>query len=270
MKPYRGHHFLHVHLEDKRGQSSRGVHILLIYCIANHQAMRQSISLHMLGSLTKKRGLFLLPINFSLSPPNTAPEGCVVGHNQAEDIWIVLPRLRTHPAILRVVRKPAHNRFQHVLLVAHVELLHGQQLAEPVGGHLAELLRERHVAQVRLQVLGGHVVHVVQAVVQREEADADAVLGRDAALQELTAEELEVGEEEQVRGLHHVLDGVLAQTDLRMWTRYVVSGCGPKIYLNKQNITVTHWASSAPHPWTSAVNRDESRRCPVLTSPLNI
>ena len=136
-----------------------------------------------------------------------------------EEIRVVLPRRRTHPAILGVVRKPAHHRLQHVLLIAHVELLHGQQLAEPVVGHLRELLRERHVAEVRLQVLGGHVVHVVEAVVQREEADANAVLGRDAALQELAAEELEVCEEEQVRGLHHVLDGVLAQADLQTWTR---------------------------------------------------
>ena len=57
-------------------------------------------------------------------------------------------------------------------------------------------------------------MHVVQAVVEREVADADAVLGGDAALQELAAQRLEVRQQQQVRRLHHVLDGVLVQPDL--------------------------------------------------------
>lgn len=80
---------------------------------------------------------------------------------------------------------------------------------------LPELLGERHVLEVRLQELGGGVMDVLQAVVQGEEADADAVVGGDAALQELAAEQLQVGHEQQVRRLHHVLDGVLAERDLR-------------------------------------------------------
>lgn len=110
--------------------------------------------------------------------------------------------------------EPSHRSLQHVPLVAHVELLHAQQLAQPVVGQLPELLGERHVAEVRLQEVCGDVVDMMQAVMQREEADADAVLCRDAALQELAAERLQVGHEEQVGRLHHVLDGFLAQADL--------------------------------------------------------
>lgn len=64
-------------------------------------------------------------------------------------------------------------------------------------------------------------MHVVQAVVQREVADADAVLGGDAALQELAAQRLEVRQQQQVRRLHHVLDGVLVQPDLEGPSRTV-------------------------------------------------
>lgn len=128
----------------------------------------------------------------------------------------------THPAIHRVVCEPAHHGLQHVLLVAHVELLHGQHLTEPVRRQLPELLRERHVGKVRLQELCGGVVDVVEAVVQGEETDADAVLGGDAALQELAAQRLEVGDEEQVRRLHHVLDGVLTQRDLCVQDRQTI------------------------------------------------
>lgn len=121
----------------------------------------------------------------------------------------------THPAVVGIVGEPPHHRLQHVLLVPYVELLHGQQLAEAIVRELPELLGERHVAEVRLQELGGGVMDVVQAVVQGEEADADAVVGGDAALQELAAEQLQVGHEEQVGRLHHVLDGVLTERDLR-------------------------------------------------------
>lgn len=120
----------------------------------------------------------------------------------------------THPAIVWVVCKPAHHSLQDMLLVPHVELLHGKELTQPVRRQLPVLLGHRHVPEVRLEVLSGGVVDMVEAVVQGEESDADAVLCGDAALQELAAEGLEVSHEEQVRGLDHVLNGVLAQTDL--------------------------------------------------------
>lgn len=119
-----------------------------------------------------------------------------------------------HPAVVRVMGEPSHSGLQHVLLVAHVELLHAQQLAQPAVGKLPELLGKRHVAEMRLQEVRGDIVDVLQAVMQREEADADAVLRHDAALQELAAEQLQVGHEQQVGRLHHVLDGLLAQADL--------------------------------------------------------
>lgn len=120
----------------------------------------------------------------------------------------------THPAIIRVVCEPPHHGLQHMLLVAHIQLLHGQHLAEPVRWQLPELLSQRHVTEVRLHELCGDVVHVVEAIVQREEADTDAVLCSDAALQELAAQRLEVGHEEKVGCLHHVLDGLFSQGDL--------------------------------------------------------
>lgn len=85
-----------------------------------------------------------------------------------------------------------------MLLVAHVELLHGQQLAQALRRQLPELFCELHVPEVGLQELGGDVVDVVQTVVQREEADANAVLCSDAALQELAAQGLQVGHEKHV------------------------------------------------------------------------
>lgn len=109
---------------------------------------------------------------------------------------------------------PLQHGLEDVLLVAHVQLLHRQQLAEPAWGQLPELLGARHVAEVRLQELRGGVVDVVKAVVQREVADADAVFCSDAALQELAAQVLEVGHEEHVGRLDHVLNGLLTQRDL--------------------------------------------------------
>lgn len=78
--------------------------------------------------------------------------------------------------------KPSDYSLQHMLFVANVQLLCGKHLAEPVGGQLPELLGERHISKVCLQELGGSIVDVVKAVVQREEADANAVLCSDAAL----------------------------------------------------------------------------------------
>lgn len=125
-------------------------------------------------------------------------------------------RIGTDPALLGVMAEPLGDSLQDVLLVADVEFLYGENLAEPVGRELPELLGPRHVAEMRLQELCGSVVDVVEAVVQREEPDADAVVGSDTALQELAAQRLEVRQEEQVRRLHHVLDGLLAQSDLHV------------------------------------------------------
>ena len=122
---------------------------------------------------------------------------------------------RSYPSVLQVMGQPAHHSLQHMLLVAHVELLHRQQLTQAIWGQLAKLLAGRHVAEVGLQVLCGHMVHMVQAVVQRKQADAHAILRRNAALQELAAQRLEVGQQQEVGRLHHVLDGLLAQRDLR-------------------------------------------------------
>lgn len=101
----------------------------------------------------------------------------------------------TYPAILWVVAKPLDNSLQDVLLVANVEFLHGEKLAESIRRELPELLGPRHVAEMRLQELCGGVVDVVEAVVEREETDADAVLCSDAALQELATQRLEVRHE---------------------------------------------------------------------------
>ena len=78
--------------------------------------------------------------------------------------------------------KPSHHSLQHVLFVAHVQLLHGQHLTEPVMGQLPELLSARHIAKMCLQELSGGIVDVGKAVMQREEPDADAVLRGDATL----------------------------------------------------------------------------------------
>lgn len=101
-----------------------------------------------------------------------------------------------------------------MLFIAHIQLFHGKQLTEPVWGQLPELLGDGHITKMRLQELSSDVVDVVKAVVQREEPDANAVFCSDAALQELAAEGLEVCHEEQVGGLHHVLDSVFTQRDL--------------------------------------------------------
>lgn len=134
------------------------------------------------------------------------------------DVCIIITRQQqkkdSHPPCLDVEPEPAHDSFQDVLLVAHIELLHGEQLTQALGGKFPELLRVGHVSEVRLQELGGDVVNVMKAVMQREETDSDAVLGRDAALQELAAQGLEVSEKQQVSSLDHVLDGFLAQRDL--------------------------------------------------------
>lgn len=130
----------------------------------------------------------------------------------------------TYPALLGVVAEPLDDSLQDVLLVADVELLHGEKLAQPVGRKLPKLLCARHVAEMRLQELCGGVVDVVEAVVQGEETNADAVVGSDAALQELATQRLEVRHEEQVRRLHHVLDGLLAQSDLHVDDRST-NGC---------------------------------------------
>lgn len=116
----------------------------------------------------------------------------------------------TYPAILWVVSKPLDDSLEDVLLVAYVQFLHGEELAEPIRRELSEFLGPRHVAEVCLQELCGGVVDVVEAVVQREETDADAILCCDAALQELATQGLEVRHEEQVGRLHHVLDGLFA------------------------------------------------------------
>lgn len=129
-----------------------------------------------------------------------------------------------HLSQLGVVRDPADDGLEHVSLVADVQLLEGDHLLELLGAELEELLGAAGVPEVGLQVLGGQVVHVVQAVVQREVADADAVLGGDAALQELAAQRLEVRQQQQVGRLHHVLDGVLAQADLRGQHRQFTPG----------------------------------------------
>lgn len=94
----------------------------------------------------------------------------------------------SHPTGLDVAGEPAHHGLQHILLVTHVEFLHGQQLTQALGQQLTELLSVHNVPEVGLQILGSHVVHVVQAIVQGEKPDTDAVLRCDAALQELTAQ----------------------------------------------------------------------------------
>lgn len=104
--------------------------------------------------------------------------------------------------------KPLYDSLEDVLLVAYVQFLHGEELAEPIRRELPEFLGPRHVTKMRLQELCGGVVDVVEAIVQREETDADAILCSDAALQELAAQGLEVRHEEQVGRLHHVLDGL--------------------------------------------------------------
>lgn len=104
--------------------------------------------------------------------------------------------------------KPLYNSLEDVLLVAYVQFLHGENLAQPIWRELSEFLGTRHVAKMCLQELCGGVVDVVEAVVQREEADANAILCSDATLQELATQGLEVCHEEQVRCLHHVLDGL--------------------------------------------------------------
>ncbi len=78
--------------------------------------------------------------------------------------------------------EPSHHCFQHVLFVSNIQLFHGQHLTEALCGQLPEFLREGHIAKMCLQELGGYVVDVVKAVVQREEPDAYAVLCSDAAL----------------------------------------------------------------------------------------
>lgn len=128
------------------------------------------------------------------------------------------------------MRYPPDDCFKHVSLVADVQLLEGNHLLQLLRTQLEELLGAADVSEVGLQVLSGQVAHVGQAVVEREVPDADAVLGGDAALQELAAQRLEVRQQQQVRRLHHVLDGVLAQPDLegRRGQSASQSGClGP-------------------------------------------
>lgn len=84
--------------------------------------------------------------------------------------------------------EPADHGLQRVPFVPNVKLLHRQQLAQTVGRLLQELLRVGHVSEMSLKELRGHVEDVVQAVMQGEHPDADAVFCRDAALQELTAQ----------------------------------------------------------------------------------
>ena len=117
----------------------------------------------------------------------------------------------THPAILWVMGEPAYHSLQDVFLVSHIQLLHSQHLTEALGWQLPELLCNCHIPEVCLEILSGDVVDMVKTVVQGEELDANAVLCSDATLKELTAEGLQVSQEQQVRRLYHVLDGLFAQ-----------------------------------------------------------
>lgn len=67
---------------------------------------------------------------------------------------------------------------------------------------------------MRLQVFRGQVMDVVQAVMKCKVSDTDAVLGSNAAFQKLAAQSFKIRQQEQVCGLHNVLDGFLVQPDL--------------------------------------------------------
>lgn len=110
---------------------------------------------------------------------------------------------------------PADYSLQDVSFIPYVELLHGQQLAKAIGRLLQELLCIGHVAEMRLQELCGHMINVVQAVMQRKDSNADAVFSSNAALQELTAQRLEISEKQKISGLDNVLNGVFTQSDLQ-------------------------------------------------------
>lgn len=97
-----------------------------------------------------------------------------------------------------------------MLLIADVKLLLSQHLAESVMRQFPELLCERHVTEMRVQVLCGSVVHMVQAVTEGKKTNADTILCCDAAFEELATQQLELGHDEQVRCLYHVLDGAFA------------------------------------------------------------
>lgn len=122
----------------------------------------------------------------------------------------------THSPSFSVMADPADHGLQNVLFIPHVELLYGQQFTQTIGQLLQELLRISHVTKMRLQVLGGHMVNVVQAVMQREDPNTDAVLCSDAALQELTAQRFEISEEQKISSLDHILDGVFTQGNLEI------------------------------------------------------
>lgn len=109
---------------------------------------------------------------------------------------------------------PPNHGFKHVSFVANIQLLKRDHFFELLWTELQELLCAADVSEVGLQVLGGQVVHVVQAVMQCKVSDADAVLRCDAALQELTAQGFEVRQQQQVGCLYDILDGVFVQPDL--------------------------------------------------------
>lgn len=114
----------------------------------------------------------------------------------------------THSPSFNVMVEPADHGLQHVLFIPHVELLYGQQLTQAIGRLLQELLCVGHVSKMRLQELCGHVVDVVQAVMQREDPNADAVLCSNAAFQELTAQRFKISQEKKISSLDHILDSV--------------------------------------------------------------
>jgi hypothetical protein len=80
------------------------------------------------------------------------------------------------------VRYPSNHCFKHISFVANVQLLKRNHFFELLRTQFEELFCAADISEVSLQVLGGEVVDVVQAVVQGEVTDADAVLGCNAAL----------------------------------------------------------------------------------------
>lgn len=120
----------------------------------------------------------------------------------------------TYPPILWIMCKPSHHSVEDVLFIAYVQFFHGEKLTQSIGGKLPEFLRQCHITKMCLQELSGCIVDMVKAVMQREDPDPNAIFCSDTALQELATQWLEVSHEEQVRCLHHVLDGLFIQSDL--------------------------------------------------------
>lgn len=75
---------------------------------------------------------------------------------------------------------------------------------------------------------------MVQAVMEGKVADANAVLGCDAAFQKLTAQSFKICQQEQVRCLYNILDCIFVQPNLQEYHKYFTLQC---MYLKPKPLT---------------------------------